>query len=529
MENRVIVVGAGTMGTGIALVAARAGCGVQVIEPDSQARERGIARTQKNAARLNADAAAASIVWSDRIPERSDATIAIEAVPERFDLKREVFGALAEALAPKALLATNTSSLCVQDLADVTPNAERVVGMHFFNPPISMELVEIVASAQTSQEALDRARAFVAQIGKSAVFAADTPGFIVNRVARPFYLQSLRALEAGVAAAEELDALARCVGFRMGPFELMDLIGMDVNASTSDSIYERLQAPRLAPVELQRRMVQEGRLGRKSGSGFYDYSQGPPERLDLTPEENVGEPDNDERIVLIGFGGVADEMAELLQERYAHIERIEHDEFMDTISADTTIAIDVGDGITDRGDILAQLDSVLAPEAVIFADAYATEMEAVAGAFAHPERLVGYGIVGSLQNQGAVEIVDSPEVSDDALALAQELFASMGKGVVLVEPAPGLYLGRVIASIVNEAVIAVHEEVASPDDIDLAMRLGVNYPIGPIAWGREIGGARVARILHRVADAQGSQFAPNRALWVLDVDPAEEATGDAGA
>jgi 3-hydroxybutyryl-CoA dehydrogenase len=140
----------------------------------------------------------------------------------------------------------------------------------------------------------------------------------------------------------------------------------------------------------------------------------------------------------------------------------------------------------------------------------------------HPERLVGYGIIGALESQYAVEIVDTETVSDDALALAQELFEHLGKGVCLVENVPGLYLGRVIGSIVNEAVIAVQEGVASADDVDTAMRLGVNYPQGPIAWGREIGGRRLTQILRRVAEAEGEAFAPHRALWVLDVQEEEE-------
>jgi 3-hydroxybutyryl-CoA dehydrogenase len=165
---------------------------------------------------------------------------------------------------------------------------------------------------------------------------------------------------------------------------------------------------------------------------------------------------------------------------------------------------------------------------VIFVDAYATDIAAVIAHIQHPERLVGCGILGSLDSQSAVEIVDTEEVSDDALTLAQEFFGALGKGVCLVENSAGLFLGRVVASIVNEAVVAVHENVATPDDIDLAMRLGVNYPIGPIAWGREIGGARVARILHRVADSEGHEFEPNRSLWVLDVDQEREESVDAG-
>ncbi len=434
--------------------------------------------------------------------------------------------ALADALAPQALIATNTSSLSVAELAETVPHAERVVGMHFFNPPTRMELLEIVCAPSTSDEALGRAFECAAKFGKTPVLAGDTPGFIVNRVARPYYLQALRALERGVASAEELDALARAIGFRMGPFELMDLIGLDVNLATTESIYARTQADRFAPVELQRSMVAQGLLGRKSGAGFFDYRDGKRERFNPTVRAAENELDAQERVAILGFGDIADELSEQITAAYAHVARIENDDFLDELSRDATIVIDVGDGASDRGEIVAELDSLLAGDCVFFIDAYATDLGACAGGLRHPERLVGYGVLGSLQAQAAVEIVDSEMVGDDALELAQEVFGMLGKSVILVDDAPGLFLGRTVGSIVNEAIIAVAEEVASADDVDTAMRLGANYPIGPIAWGREIGGARLRRILNRLAESEGEGFAPHRSLWMLDVaeTPAPEET-----
>ncbi len=520
MEERVVVVGAGTMGTGIALVAARAGYRVELVEPDASACARALETLRHE---LEADPQTlARIACVERIGDGSQAGIAIEAVSERFEVKREVFDALARALGPDALLATNTSSLSVAALADTVPHAERVVGLHFFNPPSRMELVEVVAAPQASDVALDRAEAFVARIGKRAVLASDTPGFIVNRVARPYYLQAMRALERGIASIEELDALARGVGFRMGPFALMDFIGLDVNLATSESIYARTEAERLAPVEIQRAMVAEGRLGRKSGAGFYDYRNGVPQRFEPVVETSSGAPNADERVAVIGYGGIADEIAELLEHRYAHIARIADDELLDELSLETTIVVHVGDGATDRSDAIIRIDEALAPEAILFADAYAIDVRACARRMAHPERLVGYGVLGSLTAQRNVEIVDSDAVSDDALELAQEVFGELGKGTVLVGDHPGLFLGRTVGSIVNEAAIAVAQDVASPEDVDTAMQLGANYPLGPIVWGREIGGARLTRILRRLADAEGEAFAPHRSLWVLDVEDAPE-------
>jgi 3-hydroxybutyryl-CoA dehydrogenase len=521
MGERALVVGGGTMGAGIALVAAQGGYDVEVIEPQAASRERGLDYLQREAERSGDRSIPERIRWTASIPARSDAQVAIEAVTERFDVKRDVFVALAAALSRDALLATNTSSLSVADLADSVPHPERVVGLHFFNPAARMKLVEVVRAPQTSDDAIGRALDLVARMGKSPVLTADTPGFIVNRVARPYYLQALRALQRGVASAEELDALARAAGFRMGPFELMDLIGLDVNLATTESIYARTEAQRLAPIALQRRMVADGLLGRKSGAGFYRYGDATPKRFDAAVELPQTEPDSQESVVILGFGGLADELAELIGERYVHVARIENDELLDEISPAVTMVVDVGDGAADRGDVIAGLDSLLGAETLFFVDAYATDLEACARRLRHPERLIGYGVLGSLTAQRAVEIVDLKAASDDALELAQEFFANLGKGAVLVEDGPGLFLGRTVGSIVNEAMIAVHDRVASADDVDTALRFGANYPIGPIAWGREIGGARVTRILNRLADAEGEAFAPHRSLWVLDVDESQ--------
>jgi 3-hydroxybutyryl-CoA dehydrogenase len=501
------------MGAGIAAVAALAGDSVALVEPDNAARQRAKDRLPPEAA--------GRVQFYDTVPTGLDAEIAIEAVPERLDLKRPVFAALAAALGSRALLATNTSSLSVSEIAEGVDHPERVLGLHFFNPPVAMKLVEIVRGDATSDETVERARAIATRFGKTVVVAADTPGFIVNRVARPFYLQAMRAYDAGVATLEELDLLARGAGFRMGPFELMDMIGLDVNLATSESIYERTGEARLEPVALQRELVQVGKLGRKSGAGFYDYSGGNP-RHDDAPPEPAREVNQDERILIVGLANAAIELREALDKAYAHVNVCENAEAIDEMPLDSTTVIDGGDGVSDRGAFIAELDALFAPETVILVDAYATDLRALAKRLRHPERVVGFGLLGSLTRQSVIEIVDAEETRDDALELAQELFESIGKRVVLVGDSPGLFLGRTIGSIVNEAVCAVQDEVATPDDIDLAMRLGTNYPLGPIAWGREIGGDRVVRILQRLAGAEGAAFAPHRALWVLDVESEQD-------
>ena len=504
------------MGAGIAAVAALAGDEVALIEPDAAARARALS--------LIATAAggrAGKVQYYETLPVGLQADLAIEAVTERLDVKRAIFAELAQALGPQTLLATNTSSLSVSEIAEGVENPERLLGLHFFNPPTAMKLVEIVRGEETGDEAIERAREAATRFGKTAVVTADTPGFIVNRVARPFYLQAMRAYATGIATVEELDQLARGAGFRMGPFELMDLIGLDVNLATSESIYERTGAKRLEPVPLQRGMVSAGNLGRKSGAGFYDYSKGKPVHDDAPPALPTAR-NEDEKILIIGLTNAAIELREALDKAYAHVNVCENPEAVAEMPLDATIVIDAGDGVNDRGGFIADLDRLFAPEAVILVDAYATDLAALSRRLRHPARVVGFGVLGSFASQNAIEIVDADETSDDALELAQELFESAGKRVVLVGNTPGLFLGRTIGSIVNEAVYAVQEDVATPDDIDLAMRLGTNYPLGPIAWGREIGADRIARILQRLAGAEGAAFAPHRALWVLDVESEQD-------
>jgi 3-hydroxybutyryl-CoA dehydrogenase len=504
VSEKILVVGGGTMGAGIAACAAAAGFGVTLIESDAARRD---------ALRLQLPG---SIEVLAEIAPSIDAAVAIEAVPERLDLKRAIVANLCSSLPANALVATNTSSLSVGDIARDVASAQRVLGLHFFNPPEKMRLVEIVAAEQTSQEVIDRAAAFVEALGKTGVVTEDTPGFIVNRVARPYYLQAMQAIERGIASVEECDELARGIGFRMGPFELMDVIGLDVNLATTTSIYERTLEERLAPADMQRAMVRGGRLGRKSGNGFYAYPPGPDRRDEAPPMQ---ERNADESIVLVGFGAIADELAEALEGAYEHVARIENDEMIEELlDPSATIVIDVGDGSSDRSPIVKLLDRIVPPETVILVDAYANDVDAVAKRATAPERIVGYGIVASVSGQRTIEVAGAEGTADDMLGLAAELFEAMGKRVIVTLNGPGLFLGRVVASIVNEAVLAVDEGIASAADVDIAMQLGTNYPLGPIAWGGEIGSKRIVRILSRLAAVEGEKYAPFRALWVLDVE-----------
>ncbi|HEY2004938.1 MAG TPA: 3-hydroxyacyl-CoA dehydrogenase NAD-binding domain-containing protein, partial [Solirubrobacteraceae bacterium] len=275
------VVGAGTMGAGIAQLASRTGARTLLHDPDPAALERGAeairARLQRGAERgrwteEEATRAAGALEPVASLEEFAPCGLVIEAAPERLELKRELFAALAEVVGDQCVLATNTSSLLVTALASAAGDASRVVGMHFFNPPPVMRLLEVVAGVQSSQRAVAVARAVGEAMGKEVIIAADGPGFIVNRCNRPFGLEALKLLQERIADASEIDrAVRQGAGFRMGPFEVMDLVGVDVGFDVARSFYEQsFGEPRWRPSPITVRTIAAGRLGRKSGRGFYE-------------------------------------------------------------------------------------------------------------------------------------------------------------------------------------------------------------------------------------------------------------------
>jgi 3-hydroxybutyryl-CoA dehydrogenase len=283
------IVGAGVMGSGIAQVALEAGWEVLLHDVDGDAIERAADRIRdglgRRAAKLDLDADSID-AWVDGHIDKlrhahtldglaTEAELIIEAALEDLDLKQTVFRALDAETAPDRMLASNTSSLSITRIAEATAHPERLVGLHFFNPVPLMALVEVVPGRATAPEVVQRAEAVVRDWGKVPVHSADRPGFVVNRVNRPFTIEALRILEEGLAGIETIDAAMRDAGYPMGPFELMDLSGLDVNLAAAESIWTGLGKPdRLRPSRIQERLVATGHLGRKTGVGFYRYEDG---------------------------------------------------------------------------------------------------------------------------------------------------------------------------------------------------------------------------------------------------------------
>jgi 3-hydroxybutyryl-CoA dehydrogenase len=286
--KRVGVCGCGLMGSGIAQVAATAGYDVIVFEAVEAALTRGMAAIKKSLDKFvergksgdgrafsaaDRDAALARLKTTVAIGDLKDCDLVIEAVVENMAVKQELFAKLDGLLAPHAIICSNTSSLCVIEMASVTKRMPRVAGLHFFNPVPLMKLVEIVKTIVTSQETIDTLYAFAAKLGKTAVLAQDTPGFIVNRLLVPYLLYAIRMFEAGLASREDIDeGMKLGCGHPMGPLTLLDFVGLDTTYFISEIMFDEFKDPLMAPPPLLKRMVLAGHLGRKSGRGFYDYS-----------------------------------------------------------------------------------------------------------------------------------------------------------------------------------------------------------------------------------------------------------------
>src|SRR3954452_12077103 len=311
------VVGAGTMGAGIAQLGVLAGLDTYMHDPVPEALERGGERVHRGLAKGAergrwpeevAVEAEARLVLATSLEELAKCELVIEAAPERIELKRELFERLSEVCGPETVLATNTSSILVSSLASAASRPENVVGMHFFNPPPLMHLLEVIAATQTGERALSVARLTGDAMGKRVIVASDGPGFLVNRCGRAFGAEALRLLQERVATHEQIDRVCRRGGgFRMGPFELMDLVGIDVGFEVAKSFdAQSFGEPRWKPNLLQARMVAAGRLGRKTGACWHEYGSDGPHRTDDPPTPEAGGGDGG-RVAVDGAGAAASE------------------------------------------------------------------------------------------------------------------------------------------------------------------------------------------------------------------------------
>ena len=475
----VLVVGAGIMGAGIAQIAAQAGHRVYLHDQrpgaSKQVRDKLAATLEGLVAKgklQTSDAAAAMerIVAIETVKDAASAELVVEAIVENLDAKRALFRELEALLPDTAVFCTNTSSISVTAIGKDLQHPGRLVGMHFFNPVPLMKLVEVVHGLRTDTAIANRIEALARAWGKTPVHTRSTPGFIVNRIARPFYAEALAMLQEQAGEPARIDACLCAAGFRMGPFELMDLIGHDTNFSVTRSVYDaNFQDKRYVPSLLQAELVAGGLLGRKSGRGFYVYPEGVP----ALPSDEYAELIQPSSITVHGDGPMAD----LLRERL-------------TRAAVTPVQIE------RQSDWLGlQIGSAR----LVFTDgrtaqSIAGEQKDV-GVVDWP--LAAFTAGASPKNQHLAYAL-APQAGAEWAQQAPAWLAALGWTPVRLADTPGLAVARTVSMLVNEAADAVQQGVCTPDAADAAMKLGVNYPAGPFEWLKALGTHRVLAVLRRL-------------------------------
>ncbi|MEH6470288.1 MAG: 3-hydroxyacyl-CoA dehydrogenase PaaH [Halopseudomonas sp.] len=476
------VIGAGTMGAGIAQVAANSAHTVILFDQSQEAVQRGLEfissglQRQVKRGKLT-EPQRQSILDRIRpvteIDALADCGLVIEAIVENLKIKQGLLAELEALCASDCILASNTSSISITALAAQMSHPERLVGMHFFNPAPVMKLVEVISGIATAPQVAHQVHATATEWGKLAVHAKSSPGFIVNRVARPFYAEALRIVEEGATDIATLDALVReAGGFRMGPFELMDLIGHDINYSVTCSVFEAYyQDPRFLPSLLQKALVDSGRLGRKSGQGFYSYADG---AETVTPDDNLPSYAAPASIKVYGDLGVAEPLIERAASAGISVE---------------CLPIDGQEAFIEIGTVrLFLTDGRFAAERA------ATTRHA---------NLAVFDLARDYSTSKRLAVAFADQSDDETRQATIGLFQALGITISILDDIPGLVLMRTVAMLANEACDAVNQGVCSVADADRAMIGGVNYPLGPLAWSDQIGTSSVFNCLNNLQQSYG--------------------------
>jgi len=500
-EPPVGVVGAGTMGAGIAQVAAVAGRRVLLADAVDGAAARAIdqirdrVKAQVAKGRLDVDPDAL-LITATSVDAFADCDVVVEAIVEDLAAKRALFGELERVVPPGCLLASNSSSLSPTAMAAGLARPERLVGLHFFNPVPAMRLAEVISGLATSPEAASRAAELAGRWGKTVVRSAAMPGFIVNRIARPFYAEAWRLLEEHAAVPEVIDAvLTGAGGFRMGPFALMDLIGHDVNEAVTRSVWTAFSHDsRFAPPLAQRALVEAGWLGRKAGRGVYAYADGgtPPGPVPASAVPPTAVPPTAVPASAVPASAVpasaVPASAVPAGPAAAPAEVTEHG-----TSALRPFLSGAAVRPGNRDDTDAGLPGgfVELPSGALLSSCEGATATSLAAATQRP--VIVADRTGN--SPSAIAIAASDGCPAAAVTEATGLFQAAGLDVFVIGDVPGLIVARTVAMLANLAADALAARVASAGDIDTAMRLGVNYPVGPLAWSRQWGARTVLTIL----------------------------------
>jgi len=476
----IAVVGTGAMGAGIAQVAAAAGHPVKLLDarPDAAARAVAGIRAQfskmAEKGKLTAAAAEAAgdrLIAVEQLADLADAALVVEAIVENLDAKQKLYADLETIVGPDCIFGTNTSSISVTAIGAALKRPERLAGLHFFNPAPLMALVEIVSGLATDRAVAETLFASAAAWGKTPVHAKSTPGFIVNRVARPYYAEALRLAQEGAADYATIDACCReAGGFRMGPFELMDMIGHDVNFAVTNSVWRAFyNDQRFLPSLIQQELVDAGFYGKKTGRGFYDYREGAAKPAPQT--EAAQTPAG--KIAIFGESTAADALADRLQYSGLSFSRAPDDDGRIAEIGRAVLYVTDGRSATQRAAESGVANTVLVDLALDY------------------DKATRLAVAAAEQSEPA------------AVAAAIGLLQAAGFAVSRFLDVPGLAVMRTVAMLANEAADAVNQGVCSESAADSAMRLGVNYPQGPLAWADAVGVAAIRDVLANLGASYG--------------------------
>jgi len=466
------IVGAGIMGRGIAQVAAKAGHKVILYDNWDGAVDNAMKINEKELSRLvekgkitqeNKDTTISLMNPTMQINDLAPCDLIIEAIIENKDIKQDIFKQL-EDICGDVCIASNTSSISISALANGLKRPENIIGIHFFNPAPIMKLVEIIYGLQSDKKLIDDVYTLISSWGKKAVYVKSSPGFIVNRIARPFYAEALRIYEEGVSDFATIDESVRSGGkFRMGPFELMDLIGNDTNYSVTQSTFDSYyQDPRFKPSLTQQEFSQAGLLGRKSGTGFYQYNEGKQQNREQVSKV-IASNNKISEIMVYGSLGIADELLPLFQKAGIKVMQVEGEGYIEFNGIQLFLA---------NGKMASEMSKQLQEKNIVQFDIN-----------------IDYTITSSITI--ATSLLAQEHVAPNVAAL----FKSIDKDVLIIKDSPGLIMARTIGMLVNEASSTVTNGVCDIKSADVAMENGVNYPIGPFKWADKMGVDLVVNIL----------------------------------
>ena len=478
--NTVAIVGTGAMGRGIAQIAAQAGSTVKLFDLQPSASQLALADLTKQwdklvaKGRLDPALAAnhqARIRIALTLEELADADLVVEAVAERLDVKQALFAQLESIVSPSAVLATNTSSLSVTAIAAKLMSPQRFAGYHFFNPVPLMKVVEVIAGLKTDAAVCAQLCSYAKQMGHTPVLAQDTPGFIVNHAGRGYGTEALRIVSEGIADFATIDRILRDqVGFKLGPFELMDLTALDVSHPVMESVYRQYyDEARYRPSVITAQRLAGGLLGRKTGEGFYKYNAGAIQLEPEPPAPTVVE------LPPVWVSPRASRRAELLQ-----------------------LLKNLGAKIETGASASPQALMLVAPLGFDITTVAVVER-------LDPARTVG---IDMLIDDAATKrrvLATNPATRTDMRDAAQALFARDGKAVSVIRDSGGFVTQRVVATIVNIASDMCQQSICSPNDLETAVTLGLGYPLGPLAMGNRYGPTNVLEVLFNMQTVYGDQ------------------------